>query len=970
MDALHDLVGLQVAVGDGLPTTMCPTCLKKLTEFSVFKKICLESNSVLRKLLPRNYCRSIEGEGAANDPLGSSVDTKEGIQGVNESTSELACSVQTTEIYIPVQNCLLSRNDNLMFDMKEENENHLIEESYPVRHTPDHARTSSDVSDPLATDGLFDVKEENEDQLSEGNYTVLYKPDPGGISSDVVDPLASDELIDRETFKCSSVKEDQISDDEDRYVLNDCTDGASSTLMYETSSNQGDPATFKCSSVKEDQISDDEDGCLLNDCTDSASSKLMYQTSSNQPNTLTTSLGEKLEAQVTAAIMADLDWTLIEAKKEPSPMENAQPTLSEDVDPIEISTVAHDSTTEAFGAPAAKGMPIQASSTLYLHAVGNVRNHSTDQYIGPTALVAQIDSGTGASQAGMGRSLMDKDLEKCGALDTDKLCSIHDDGQFNTKHMESLKIRGDRASVTVVGEVDCDAPNTNDNLRLIRISGNVRSGCETVMGDNEEINNCLIKNAGNTSKENSYHCFNCRDGFNNKNELLKHMKSHSIAQNIDAIAESSIGDVSLKTVPSCGFSSFGEPTSSKTLLGLERLEPSQKRKGLPKETGGGKGDKKNVRRVSTSFPVEEKSTSQSLSSEPFCIGNQCNRVGARERGRPYSCSACTKCFTRKGGLVKHIRTHTGERPYSCNVCEKSFVNKGHLVTHARTHTGEKPFRCNICCKSFNHSGLLNSHMGIHTGEKPYSCSECGKSFSGKTHLNRHVRTHSGVKPYSCNECGKSFSSRNHLNRHLMTHTGVKPHSCTVCGKSFAQKGDLNIHIRVHTGEKPYVCATCSKSFAQRNALVAHMRTHSLEKPFSCKICQKCFTGRGNLKKHLLVHSGEKPYACEVCSKSFARTDHLASHMRIHSTERPHSCSICFKSFADSSSLGKHIQTHTTEKPYTCNVCSKTFTRRKYLVRHMSSHRGDRPFSCNDCEKSFSRKDYLVKHFRTHSGEKP
>ncbi|XP_046407373.1 uncharacterized protein LOC124172017 [Ischnura elegans] len=96
-DALHDLIGLQVSVGDGLPTTMCPLCLKKLTEFSVFKNTCLESNAVLRKLLPRNYCTSIEGDGLADNKSGPSVETED----------------QTTEICIPVQDCLLPRNDKL-----------------------------------------------------------------------------------------------------------------------------------------------------------------------------------------------------------------------------------------------------------------------------------------------------------------------------------------------------------------------------------------------------------------------------------------------------------------------------------------------------------------------------------------------------------------------------------------------------------------------------------------------------------------------------------------------------------------------------------------------------------------------------------------------------------------------------------------------------------------------------------------
>ncbi|XP_046407842.1 uncharacterized protein LOC124172444 isoform X2 [Ischnura elegans] len=52
-DALHDLVGLQVSVGDGLPAIVCPLCVKKLTELSDFKKICFESDAELREISSR-----------------------------------------------------------------------------------------------------------------------------------------------------------------------------------------------------------------------------------------------------------------------------------------------------------------------------------------------------------------------------------------------------------------------------------------------------------------------------------------------------------------------------------------------------------------------------------------------------------------------------------------------------------------------------------------------------------------------------------------------------------------------------------------------------------------------------------------------------------------------------------------------------------------------------------------------------
>ncbi|XP_046408545.1 uncharacterized protein LOC124173076 [Ischnura elegans] len=108
---------------------------------------------------------------------------------------------------------------------------------------------------------------------------MQYTSDPAG--SDASDPLATDDLSDRVTYKCSSVKEDQISDDEEGlHVHNDCSVGVSN--------------------------------------------KLMHQDSSGQPNTLTAFQGEKVEAQSRGDIVADLDAMPIGAKKELSPEENAQ----------------------------------------------------------------------------------------------------------------------------------------------------------------------------------------------------------------------------------------------------------------------------------------------------------------------------------------------------------------------------------------------------------------------------------------------------------------------------------------------------------------------------------------------------------------------------------------------------------------------------------------------------------------------
>ncbi|XP_071058693.1 zinc finger protein ZFP2-like [Pseudochaenichthys georgianus] len=222
--------------------------------------------------------------------------------------------------------------------------------------------------------------------------------------------------------------------------------------------------------------------------------------------------------------------------------------------------------------------------------------------------------------------------------------------------------------------------------------------------------------------------------------------------------------------------------------------------------------------------------------------------------KPFSCSVCTKYFALNGNSSEPDTEDSADWKETREPAtgSNSLKNRQESVSDSSHSAVKKQFGCSVCTKSFTYRKNVQRHMKIHKGEKPFNCSVCKKAFSQNIHLKEHMRIHTGEKPFSCSVCTKYFALNGSLKKHMRIHTGEKPHNCSVCERGFSRSGSLKAHMRIHTGEKPHSCLVCKKAFSRRGSLKRHMSVHTGEQIYSCNVCDKIYKWRSDFKRHKCV----------------------------------------------------------------------------------------------------------------------
>ena len=99
----------------------------------------------------------------------------------------------------------------------------------------------------------------------------------------------------------------------------------------------------------------------------------------------------------------------------------------------------------------------------------------------------------------------------------------------------------------------------------------------------------------------------------------------------------------------------------------------------------------------------------------------------------FTCSICSKAFTLKSNLARHIASTHSNKKYECTLCKKSFQRKDCLQRHRLTvHDKTIELRCSKCEKGFARADNFRRHQ-----KNCCRCKQCSKQFKNVSSLKNH-----------------------------------------------------------------------------------------------------------------------------------------------------------------------------------------------------------------------------------------
>ncbi len=262
------------------------------------------------------------------------------------------------------------------------------------------------------------------------------------------------------------------------------------------------------------------------------------------------------------------------------------------------------------------------------------------------------------------------------------------------------------------------------------------------------------------------------------------------------------------------------------------------------------------------------------------------------------CMNCSITFSDAHGFKAH--NEEVHRTFVCPFCSREYSNRANLERHVRLHTGVKPYMCMVCDQGFTRKDDLKHHMLKHSDlPKPYRCGQCDRNYSQRSVLRLHFRScHNANLNHLCMQCGIGFEDQDEYTEHTNQHSGhtAVTHSCTKCPYETTLFVTYVEHELSHTLDHLDKSGSSSPSPAEpereleQTVTQPQPQVHEQESPdlelmeMSCLACNAVFFDKVKFSAHFGQHSDLKDsiFECAMCSEILPSLPALRAHEKEHS----------------------------------------------------------------------------------------
>lgn len=345
-------------------------------------------------------------------------------------------------------------------------------------------------------------------------------------------------------------------------------------------------------------------------------------------------------------------------------------------------------------------------------------------------------------------------------------------------------------------------------------------------------------------------CEICNRGFDNDDELEKHMTCHGNefpCNHCDQV-----------------FNTFGERKEHIQTAHIDQFEEFDRTERVSRRSSG------KTKNANDADADGEDDEDKHIVEKSHCVNGR------------YECVFCKKTLANRTTLKYHIRLHLGKHLLKCDICCQGFSKKSHLKRHIATHAKKKP--CRFCDEVFETYDERRTHtIATHkdatlnqtnktiipmwtqaNGSKLRNCIICNATFDRigdlRNHLDWHINNPKSFDEFdfSVNEemCDK-FGIKNGDNQSFSTilYNKIQENPENLSNLySITNESGWELSISDSETENDdfcgeidlnYNCGKCERHFDRLHKLMCHMKVdhnaHTQEfHDFKCSYCMQCF----------------------------------------------------------------------------------------------------------------------------------